>query len=199
MPRICITIADKTPQPYRFPIETEVVSIGRSGENNVVIDHPSVSSKHCEMKRVKGGFILVDLGSTNGIHLNETEWEVIDLKDGMDAEVGDVLFNYQLTDEEKEVLSGEKFKKRQRKKRAERVKEAPKQTPKRAPSQPPVSAVTALESSDGNGARDFAIFLLFVILASAAFYLGMNSVHKSQTKSEETPYGRSLLKDIQNK
>lgn len=199
MPRICITAADQTPQPYRFPIETEVVTIGRAASNSVVIDHPSVSSHHCEMKRMQGGFILVDSGSTNGIHLDGEEMEVIDLKDGMDAEVGDVQFNYQLTDEEKEVIASEKFKKRQRKKRKERIKEAPKQIPKRSSAYPQTTTATTLESSNDTGARDFAIFLAFVVLTSLSFYFGLNSVHRSVTKSEEAPYGSSLLDDFLKK
>lgn len=199
MPRICITVPDKTPQPYRFPLETEVVSIGRAASNHVVIDHPSISSKHCEMKRMRGGYILIDVGSTNGIHLEKEEMEVIDLKDGMDAKVGDVNFNYQLSEEEAEVISSEKFKKRQRKKREDRVKEAPKQIPKRSDAYPQTSSATpAIVMNKDSSARDFAIFVLFVVLASLSFYWGLNSVHKVATKSEESPYGRSLLKDLTN-
>ena len=117
MPRICITAPNATPQPYRFPLDTEVVTIGRSANCDVVIEHGSVSSNHCEMKRVKGGFILADCESTNGIHLDERQMEVIDLKDGMDAEVGDVVFNYQLKEEEVDELATEKFKSHQKKKK----------------------------------------------------------------------------------
>jgi pSer/pThr/pTyr-binding forkhead associated (FHA) protein len=205
MPRICITITDKTPQPYRFPLETDVVSIGRADSNDIIIDDSSVSSRHCEMKRVSGGFILVDTGSTNGIHLDSEEMEVIDLKDGMDAEVGDVTFNYTLTDEEKEELAGEDFKKRQRKKREERVKEARRQVPKRSTSHTPSASPgfpaavssSALASSQKSAGRDFAIFSAFAVLAALAFWFGLGSAHKDATKSKEHPYGRSLMEDIQ--
>ena len=96
MPRICITIPNTTPQPIRFPTDTEVVTIGRSAANDVVIEHGSVSSHHCEMRRAQGGFVLIDLDSTNGVSLNEEEMEIVDLKDGMDLEIGDILFNLSL-------------------------------------------------------------------------------------------------------
>jgi pSer/pThr/pTyr-binding forkhead associated (FHA) protein len=205
MPRICLTIADKTPQPYRFALETDVVAIGRADSSDVIIDHGSISSKHCEMKRMSGGYILVDNNSTNGIYLDGEEMEVIDLQDGMDAEVGDVTFNYTLTEEEKEELAGEKFKKRQRKKRKERVKEARKQVPKRStahtpsasPAFPAAVSSSALASSQKSGGRDFGIFAAFAIIAALAFWLGLGSAHKDATKSDDDPYGRSLLEDIQ--
>ena len=117
MPRICITAPNATPQPYRFPLDTEVVTIGRSAGCDVTIEHGSISSHHCEMKRVKGGFILSDSNSTNGIFLEEKEMEIIDLEDGLDVEVGDVVFNYQLKEEEVEELATEKFKSHQKKKK----------------------------------------------------------------------------------
>ncbi|GHC59120.1 FHA domain-containing protein [Roseibacillus persicicus] len=191
MPRICITIPAKTPQPYRFPLDTEVVTIGRSAANDVVIDHGSVSSRHCEMRRVPGGFILADLDSTNGIHLDEEEMEVIDLKDGMDAEVGDVLFNYQLTEEEQDELGSEKFKPHQKKKKKKKAVATP------PPARPPMpqSSPTLVASKSDNGAQEFIIFLIFAILAIFAFCFGLNSAHRASIPADERS-GRSLLKDM---
>lgn len=191
MPRICITIPNKTPQPYRFPLDTEVVTIGRSAANDVVIDHGSVSSHHCEMKRVKGGFILTDLDSTNGIHLDEEQMDIIDLKDGMDTEVGDVLFNYQLKEEEQEELAEEKFKPQQRKKK--KKKPTPAAPPTKAPL--PQSTPTLVGAKNDNGAQEFVIFLIFAILAIFAFCFGLNSAHRASIPADERS-GRSLLKDM---
>lgn len=201
MPRICITVPNSTPQPYRFPLDTEVVTIGRSATNDVVIDHGSVSSRHCEMKRVKGGFILSDLDSTNGIHLEEQQMEIVDLEHEGDVEVGDVLFNYQLKDEEQEELSEEKFKSHQKKKKQPKPK--PKKQKAAEPSPPPSTPAPSyqgspvLSSSDNSGARDFGIFLIFAFLALIFFYFGLNQAHRASIPKEER-HGRTLLKDIQN-
>ena len=193
MPRICLTIPNATPQPYRFPLDTEVVTIGRSAANDVVVEHGSVSSHHCEMKRVKGGFVLVDSNSTNGIQLDEDEMEVIDLKDGLDAEVGDVLFNYQLTEEEQEELSEEKFKSQQRKKKKKKAA-APVAAAAAAPSAFPSPATNVPFTKKDTTTRDFIIFLACAVTACYAFYLGLNSAHRASFPKDERR-GKSVWSD----
>jgi FhaA, N-terminal domain/FHA domain len=41
-------------------------SIGRSEENDIVISNPNVSRRHARLSRSDNGFIVEDLGSTNG-------------------------------------------------------------------------------------------------------------------------------------
>ena len=199
MPRICITTPNTTPQPYRFPTDTEAVSIGRSAANDVVIDHGSISSHHCEMKRAQGGFVLVDLDSTNGIYLDEVQMEAVDLADGMDVEVGDILFNYQLTEEEVEELSAEKFKSQQRKKKKKKASSQAAQAPpvnnNPAPAAPPTPLPTFEKD---NGARDFAIFLVCTALALVAFYFGLNDSHRKTFEAGPERHGRSIYNDFIN-
>lgn len=47
-----------------------VVTIGRAASNRIHLEHPTVSSRHAEVRKVDGGFELVDLGSTNGTFVN---------------------------------------------------------------------------------------------------------------------------------
>jgi ABC transport system ATP-binding/permease protein len=46
------------------------ISIGRVEDNDVVIDHPSVSRRHAAIERRGDALWLVDLKSTNGIRVN---------------------------------------------------------------------------------------------------------------------------------
>ena len=197
MPRICITIPNTTPQPIRFPTDTEVVTIGRSAANDVVIEHGSVSSHHCEMRRAQGGFVLIDLDSTNGVSLNEEEMEIVDLKDGMDLEIGDILFNYQLKEEEVAELAEEKFKSQQRKKKKKKKKDSAQAAQVNTIPAPPRPATPQPTFEKDTGARDFAIFLASALLSLAAFYFGLNSSHR-KTFDKDERLGHSIYNDFIN-
>ncbi len=107
MPRVTITVAEQTPQPYRFSLERKVVNIGRGADNDIIVDCPSVSGKHAEMHRVEGGYELRDCDSTNGIKLNGNSARLIALKNGQDVLLGDVDFDFQLKDDELAILGSE--------------------------------------------------------------------------------------------
>jgi len=107
MPRVAITVPEKNAQPYRFQLDRESVTLGRGRDNDIAIDSGSVSVKHAEMRRVGGGYILRDLGSTNGIKLHDQRHEEIALQHGISLKLGDVTFDFTLTDEELETLARE--------------------------------------------------------------------------------------------
>jgi ABC-type multidrug transport system ATPase subunit len=51
-------------------LNAPVVSIGRSSDNSIRLEHPTVSSHHAEIRRQPDGYELVDLNSTNGTFIN---------------------------------------------------------------------------------------------------------------------------------
>lgn len=108
MPRVIITVPEKNAQPYRFELDRKVVSFGRAADNDIVMDTESVSGKHVEMRRVEGGYVLADQGSTNGMKLKGRSMKHIVLNSGMEVEFGEVLFEFSLSPEELEVLEKEK-------------------------------------------------------------------------------------------
>ncbi len=55
---------------HEYPIESSVVSIGRAATNDVIIDKPTVSTKHATIEYRDNVFYLVDQRSTNGTYLN---------------------------------------------------------------------------------------------------------------------------------
>ena len=115
MPRITISEPGKTPQPYRLKPDRELTTIGRGSDNDVILVTGSASTHHCEMKKVEGGFILVDTKSTNGIKIEDTRYSVIDLDDGMTVHIGeDIEFSFELSDAEIETLEEEDFYPRQK-------------------------------------------------------------------------------------
>ena len=54
----------------RTVLSGERVTIGRSRECDVVVDDPNISRKHAEVRRTIDGWLVADLGSTNGIKVN---------------------------------------------------------------------------------------------------------------------------------
>ncbi len=53
-----------------YLLSTDVVSIGRSEGNSIVLDWDTVSSRHCEIRRKGDDYEIVDLDSTNGTRIN---------------------------------------------------------------------------------------------------------------------------------
>ena len=166
MPRVTITVPEKTPQPYRFQLDRQVVTLGRGAENDIVMDSGSVSVKHAEMRRIKGGYELHDLGSTNGIKQGGVRDEVIPLHSGATVKVGDVAFDFSLSEDEIEELNREKPAKIPLVTRDEKLPLPPRET----------RAYT-----EASGESGFFTTLVFLILASAAFVTGMAVRHQKET------------------
>lgn len=53
-----------------FKLKDRVV-VGTAPDCDIVIDDGFMSHKHCEIRKVDGGFKLVDLGATNGVVVND--------------------------------------------------------------------------------------------------------------------------------
>ncbi|MDQ3986806.1 MAG: DUF3662 and FHA domain-containing protein [Actinomycetota bacterium] len=66
----------------RIAITRTPVVIGRLSSNGVVLSDPNVSRKHAELRRDQEGWVLVDLGSTNGTTVNGRLGREHSLKDG---------------------------------------------------------------------------------------------------------------------
>ena len=53
-----------------FDLSRPVLTIGRSGSNDIVLPDPSVSKHHARVVQEGDGWKLADIGSTNGSWLN---------------------------------------------------------------------------------------------------------------------------------
>ena len=109
MPRINITEPGKESQAYRFDMKRMKVTVGRSSGNDIKVSHRSVSKIHATIERLKGGLIVSDNDSTNGIKLNGERMDEITLTNGMEIEIGDISAIFTLTDEECDQLTDERF------------------------------------------------------------------------------------------
>ncbi len=55
----------------RLPLPGKVIVIGRSLDADVPIPHPSVSRRHALIEETDAGFVISDLGSSNGTFVDE--------------------------------------------------------------------------------------------------------------------------------
>ena len=66
----------------------DVITIGRTPSNDVVIDHPTVSWQHAALTKSPSGYRLKDLGSTNGTQIDGVSITDAELKDGAEIRFG---------------------------------------------------------------------------------------------------------------
>jgi pSer/pThr/pTyr-binding forkhead associated (FHA) protein len=52
------------------PLTLDVIKIGRSHDNSVVIDDPRISRHHAEIRAINERYVLFDLGSSGGTFIN---------------------------------------------------------------------------------------------------------------------------------
>ena len=69
-------------------------SVGRSDENAVAIKDPNVSRKHARLLRSENGFIVEDLGSTNGTFLGGAPIDRERIEDGDELTFGQVTAQF---------------------------------------------------------------------------------------------------------
>lgn len=50
-----------------------MIKIGKSGDNDFVVDDPLVSRHHANLKQEDGAWVLEDAGSTNGTYVNDQQ------------------------------------------------------------------------------------------------------------------------------
>jgi pSer/pThr/pTyr-binding forkhead associated (FHA) protein len=82
---IKLTLKLKETQIDEFNVEKSMIYIGRSQENDIVIDNVAVSRRHAQVEMKEGkGYVLRDLGSSNGTFLNGVQIDANDheLADG---------------------------------------------------------------------------------------------------------------------
>lgn len=75
-----------------FQLEQEVTSLGRSKDNTIIIENPTVSGHHCSITREGNAYVLRDLESTNGTRLNGKSITEVRLKPKDLIQVGAVEF-----------------------------------------------------------------------------------------------------------
>ena len=83
------------PNGDRFVLGETVVTIGRMPDSVITLEDPNVSRNHSEIRPSGGGFVLADLGSTNGTKINGVKISERQLQDGDELTFGSTSFRFE--------------------------------------------------------------------------------------------------------
>lgn len=53
-----------------FPLSNAITQIGRKNDNHLIIDDPTISRNHAQIRNINGNFVIFDLNSTSGTFVN---------------------------------------------------------------------------------------------------------------------------------
>ena len=83
------------PTGDRVPLGEYIVSVGRQNDCTIVLGDPNVSRHHAEVRPSGDGFIVADLGSTNGTKVNGSRVAEQQLSDGDEVTFGNTVMHFQ--------------------------------------------------------------------------------------------------------
>lgn len=83
------------PTGERLQLGEAVVTIGRRPESTLQLGDPNVSRNHAEIRPHGNGWVLVDLGSTNGSRVNGSRVSSHELREGDEIAFGNTVLRFE--------------------------------------------------------------------------------------------------------
>lgn len=77
-----------------FHVDRREIIVGRVQDNDVVVNHRSISRNHAKIIVQNGSFTIVDLGSSNGVRVNGDDYGTATLINGDIIELGHVKLRF---------------------------------------------------------------------------------------------------------
>jgi signal transduction histidine kinase len=84
----------------RYDLRGQQFTLGRDGTNRVQVNDSEVSRRHAEVRKDEAGFLLVDLGSSNGSYVNGERITEHRLQSGDRVQLGRSLFLFTDADDQ---------------------------------------------------------------------------------------------------
>jgi len=89
-----LVIVGRFMQGREFILDRPSLVIGRTAENDIVIEHKSISRHHARVVREGDHYYAVDLESANGVRVNGEEHDRVLLRSGDEIELGQVQLRF---------------------------------------------------------------------------------------------------------
>lgn len=102
MAEVTIKLGDQVLQTHVF--EGDLLRVGRSRENDIVLENLSVSRHHVQIRHHEGQYVLFDMNSSNGTFLNGTRITRTELMSGDQIKVGKHLLTWYDSSEQATVM-----------------------------------------------------------------------------------------------
>lgn len=84
---------DESDDQQTIVLDRPILTIGRGSECDVTIQSSKISRQHCCVAQVTTGYVIRDLGSTNGVRINRKRVEESLLTAGDELIIGNVRFS----------------------------------------------------------------------------------------------------------
>ncbi|HFD40584.1 MAG TPA: FHA domain-containing protein [Anaerolineae bacterium] len=84
--------------PFPIPLRPGRITIGRSSDNDIVLDSRQISRHHARLECAAGRCTIEDLGSANGVIVNGQRVSRATLQPGDRVRLGDVTLTYRMAD-----------------------------------------------------------------------------------------------------
>jgi pSer/pThr/pTyr-binding forkhead associated (FHA) protein len=104
-PRLVIFTPDKTWDVSLDQVDS--LSIGRTEDNALMLEHPKVSRRHAQVNRKGNIFVLRDLGSTNGTWFRSQKVDEMILQEGDEFRIGEARLVFKSGFEEEALTLAE--------------------------------------------------------------------------------------------
>jgi ABC transport system ATP-binding/permease protein len=89
-----LVIASRFMSGTEFILDRPAHVVGRTGENDIVINHKSISRHHAKIVREGTRYVILDLESANGVRVGRVEGDRIELQSGDVIELGEVRLRF---------------------------------------------------------------------------------------------------------
>jgi len=106
--RKCKFVFDKGGRTREKIYDQGVVTIGAMDDNDLTINEETVSRFHCKVVQEEEGYVLVDLGSTNGTFINRVRIREAYLKSGCTVQLGKAELKFYFADEKVPIVPSKK-------------------------------------------------------------------------------------------
>lgn len=94
LPAAALVLRTQDGQSKTYPLDREIIHIGRNTANDIVLNDPKISRFHCEIRYENGEFVLYDLDSRNTTKVNNTKAQQKQLVKGDILTIGPFHLNF---------------------------------------------------------------------------------------------------------